>query len=118
MHSQYPTARIISYAYDAYVVGIWKNISGEGLRGHEKALAYAISNSRPNEVKRRIFFIVHSVGGLVTEQAFSSLWSRTSLASAILLLAQPESSLWARGILDPMSRRGDILLQGSWIDSE
>ena len=66
---QYPTARIITYGYDANVVGLWENASGEVLRGHGKALAYAVSNSRPNEDDRPIFFIAHSLGGLVTEQA-------------------------------------------------
>lgn len=69
MRAHYPTARIIAYGYDANVVGLWKNASGEGLRGHGKALAYAISNSRSSEAKRPIFFIAHSLGGLVTEQA-------------------------------------------------
>jgi hypothetical protein len=69
MRARFPTARIITYGYDANVVGLWENASGEGLRGHGKALAYAISNSRLNEVKRPIFFISHSLGGLVTEQA-------------------------------------------------
>lgn len=39
------------------------------LRGYGKALAYAVSNSRPNEDKRPLFFVAHSLGGLVTEQA-------------------------------------------------
>lgn len=69
MRTQFPTARIITYGYDANIIGLWKNASGEGLRGHGKALAYAISNSRPNETTRPLFFIVHSLGGLVTEQA-------------------------------------------------
>ncbi|KAI4191618.1 MAG: hypothetical protein LQ350_008751, partial [Teloschistes chrysophthalmus] len=69
MRAHYPTARIIAYGYDANVIGLWKNASGEGLRGHGKALAYAISNSRSSEAKRPIFFIAHSLGGLVTEQA-------------------------------------------------
>ncbi|KAF2709069.1 hypothetical protein K504DRAFT_468277 [Pleomassaria siparia CBS 279.74] len=70
VRARFPSARIVSYGYDANVVGLWKNASGEGLRGHGKALAYAISNSRPNEeAKRPLFFIAHSLGGLVTEQA-------------------------------------------------
>jgi hypothetical protein len=69
VRAQFPSARIVSYGYNANVVGLWKNASGEGLRGHGKALAYAISNSRPNEAKRPLFFIAHSLGGLVTEQA-------------------------------------------------
>jgi hypothetical protein len=69
VRAQFPSARIISYGYDANVVGLWKNASGDGLRGHGKALAYAISNSRPNEAQRPLIFIAHSLGGLVTEQA-------------------------------------------------
>ena len=69
VRAQFPSARIISYGYDANIVGLWKNASGDGLRGHGKALAYAISNTRPNEAKRPLFFIAHSLGGLVTEQA-------------------------------------------------
>ena len=69
IRAQFPTARVVSYGYDANVVGLWENASGEGLRGHGKALAYAIANSRPNEAKRPLFFIAHSLGGLVTEQA-------------------------------------------------
>jgi hypothetical protein len=69
VRTRFPSARIISYGYDANVVGLWKKSSGDGLRGHGKALAYAISNSRPNETKRPLFFIAHSLGGLVTEQA-------------------------------------------------
>ena len=64
-----PSARVISYGYDANVVGLWQNASGDVLRGHGKALAYAISNSRPDETKRPLLFIAHSLGGLVTEQA-------------------------------------------------
>ena len=55
------------------MVGLWENTSGEGLRGHGKALTYAISNSRSNEVKRPIFFIAHSLGSLIMEQALVSL---------------------------------------------
>jgi hypothetical protein len=69
VRAQFPSARIISYGYDANLVGLWRNASGEGLRGHGKLLAYAISNSRPNVTKRPLFFIAHSLGGLVTEQA-------------------------------------------------
>jgi hypothetical protein len=69
VRAQFPSARIISYGYDANVVGLWKNASGDGLRGHGKALVYAISNSRPNESQRPLIFIAHSLGGLVTEQA-------------------------------------------------
>jgi hypothetical protein len=69
VRAQFPSARIISYGYDANVVGLWKNASGDGLRGHGKALAYAIANSRPNEAQRPLVFIAHSLGGLVTEQA-------------------------------------------------
>jgi hypothetical protein len=69
MRAQFPTARIITYGYDANLIGLWKNANGDSLRGHGKILAYAISNSRPNEAEQPLFFVVHSLGGLVTEQA-------------------------------------------------
>ncbi|KAF1938286.1 hypothetical protein EJ02DRAFT_28375 [Clathrospora elynae] len=69
MRTQFPSARVTSYSYDANIVGLWENAIGEGLRGYGKALAYAIANSQLNETKRPLFFIAHSLGGLVTEQA-------------------------------------------------
>ncbi|KAF2679033.1 hypothetical protein K458DRAFT_375424 [Lentithecium fluviatile CBS 122367] len=99
MQTQFPTARIITYGYDANIVGLWKNASGDGLRGHGKALAYAISNSQPNEAERPLFFIVHSLGGLVTEQAllFSlepnepRLHSIASRTAGIIFMGTPHS---------------------------
>ena len=99
MRARFPTARIITYGYDANVIGLWKNASGEGLRGHGKALAYAISNSRPNEVKRRIFFVAHSLGGLITEQALvvslepnePRLHSIAACTAGIIFIGTPHS---------------------------
>ncbi|KAF2438446.1 hypothetical protein P171DRAFT_423656 [Karstenula rhodostoma CBS 690.94] len=71
LRAKFPTARIITYGYDANVIGLWKNAGGEGLRGHGKALAYAVSNSRSGKDKdtRPLYFVAHSLGGLVAEQA-------------------------------------------------
>ena len=99
MRTQYPTARIITYGYDANVIGLWKNASGEGLRGYGKALAYAISNSRPNEDKRPLFFVAHSLGGLVTEQALlvslepgePRLHSIAACAAGVVFMGTPHS---------------------------
>jgi hypothetical protein len=97
VRTQFPSARIISYGYDAKVLGLWSNASRDVLRGHGKALAYAISNSRPNEAKRPIFFVAHSLGGLVTEQALliclepgkPRLQSIASCAAGIVFMGTP-----------------------------
>jgi hypothetical protein len=99
VRAQFPQARVISYGYDANIVGLWKNASGEGLRGHGKALAYAISNSRANEATRPLVFIVHSLGGLVTEQALlialepnePRLRSIAACTAGIIFLGTPHS---------------------------
>ncbi|KAJ5023703.1 hypothetical protein PSV08DRAFT_161929, partial [Bipolaris maydis] len=97
--TQFPSARVIIYGYDADIVGLWKNASGEGLRGYDKALAYAISNSRPDETKRPLFFIVHSLGGLFIKQAIlvpldpseSLLQSAAPCTAEIMFMDTPHS---------------------------
>jgi hypothetical protein len=99
VRAQFPSARIITYGYDAKVLGLWSNASRDVLRGHGKALAYAISNSRPNETKRPIFFVAHSLGGLVTEQALliclepsePRLQSIASCAAGMVFMGTPHS---------------------------
>jgi hypothetical protein len=68
-------ARIITWGYDANVARFdgkkLQNASSEGLLSYGQSLAYAIRDSRQNEVPptRPIYFIAHSLGGLVVEQA-------------------------------------------------
>jgi pimeloyl-ACP methyl ester carboxylesterase len=68
----FPQARIMTYGYDADVVRFWTNASSNRLRDHGKSLATSLSDWRGTEdtKHRPIIFIVHSLGGLVCEQAF------------------------------------------------
>jgi pimeloyl-ACP methyl ester carboxylesterase len=68
----FPKARIMTYGYDADVVRFWTNASTNRLRDHGKSLAASLNDRRGTEdtKHRPIIFIVHSLGGLVCEQAF------------------------------------------------
>jgi hypothetical protein len=93
----FPKARVITYGYDANVVSFardWGNASTEGLKSYGQGLAYAVRN-KLNELQNKtthpIYFIPHSLGGLVVEQALlESIGSDISLNN----VAQ-----WTAGIL-------------------
>lgn len=63
------TARIMTFGYDADPVKLWGMPGGDNLRNHGKKLAFAVSDRRRYCRQRPILFIVHSLGGLVCEQA-------------------------------------------------
>ncbi|KAE9372424.1 hypothetical protein N431DRAFT_408655 [Stipitochalara longipes BDJ] len=90
----YPKARVITYGYDANVVNFakdWANASTEGLKSYGQGLAYAVRNELQSKTARPIYFIPHSLGGLVVEQALlESIGSDISLNN----VAQ-----WTAGIL-------------------
>ena len=66
-------SRILSFGYDADVVGIWGRgpASGSRLSNHAENLVGKLvrERERSNTEFRRIIFVAHSLGGLVTEQA-------------------------------------------------
>lgn len=68
----FPQARIMTFGYDADVVRFWTNASTNRLRDHGKSLATSLNDQRATEdtKHRPIIFVVHSLGGLVCEQAF------------------------------------------------
>jgi pimeloyl-ACP methyl ester carboxylesterase len=68
----FPQARIMTYGYDADVVRLWTNASANRLRDHGKSLAASLIDRRSTEDTKHcpIIFVVHSLGGLVCEQAF------------------------------------------------
>jgi protein SERAC1 len=69
----------------------WGNASTEGLKSYGLGLAYAVRNLLQNKTARPIYFIPHSLGGLVVEQALlESIGSDVSLHNV---------SLWTAGIL-------------------
>ncbi|KFY29287.1 hypothetical protein V493_02440 [Pseudogymnoascus sp. VKM F-4281 (FW-2241)] len=63
------TARIMIFGYDADIVNIFGMAGGNNLRNHGKSLAFKVSDRRSNCRDRPIFFIAHSLGGLVCAQA-------------------------------------------------
>ncbi|KAH6666683.1 Alpha/Beta hydrolase protein, partial [Halenospora varia] len=64
-----PTARILTFGYDADVIKLWGVAGSNNLRNHGKNLASAVSDRRRDCRHRPIIFIAHSLGGLVCEQA-------------------------------------------------
>jgi pimeloyl-ACP methyl ester carboxylesterase len=64
-----PTARIMTFGYDADVVKLWGMAGNNTLRNHGKSLASDVSDQRRGHRERPIIFIAHSLGGLVCEQA-------------------------------------------------
>lgn len=71
--NDFPKARIMSFGYDADAVKLWtvRPAGSNDLRDHGKSLANGIAEWRADvSVRNRpIVFIVHSMGGLVCEQA-------------------------------------------------
>ncbi|KAI0971312.1 Alpha/Beta hydrolase protein [Xylaria arbuscula] len=74
--SRTPEARILTFGYDASVIGFWRGISGNSIGDHSNNLLSALSGCRSDDEIRPIIFIAHSLGGLVVKDALLS--SRTS----------------------------------------
>jgi protein SERAC1 len=62
-------ARIMTFGYDANVVRLWSIAGSSGLYDHGKSLEYQLDHARSRDSSRPIFFVAHSLGGLVCEQA-------------------------------------------------
>ncbi|KAK4063787.1 hypothetical protein Trihar35433_8495 [Trichoderma harzianum] len=64
-----PTARIITYGYDADVLHLTRVAGQNTVREHAKTLINDLSALRTDTVGRPIIFVVHSLGGLVIQDA-------------------------------------------------
>lgn len=66
----FPQTRIITFGYDADVVGLLKTAGSGTLRGHGSALVNDLGTRRSDteSAKCPIIFVAHSLGGLVVEQ--------------------------------------------------
>ncbi|KAK1772209.1 hypothetical protein QBC33DRAFT_520561 [Phialemonium atrogriseum] len=67
-----PSARILTYGYDANVVKMWSWVSSNNLADHAKNLLSALATCRNTDTEamnRRLIFVAHSLGGLVCQEA-------------------------------------------------
>ncbi|KAH8802861.1 hypothetical protein F5884DRAFT_487473 [Xylogone sp. PMI_703] len=101
----FPQARIITYGYSVDIprfVSDWKNQSSDSMERYGHSLAYAIQASRQDPkhgiITCPIYFVPHSFGGLVVEQALllcagvnSALRSVTDATAGILFMGTPHS---------------------------
>ncbi|KAH6686174.1 hypothetical protein F5X68DRAFT_153560 [Plectosphaerella plurivora] len=73
-----PRTRIVTFGYDADVVHFWSQASQNRVRNHAVNLVNAVSQlrERSDTEDRPIIFVVHSLGGLIFEDAM--LASRNS----------------------------------------
>jgi pimeloyl-ACP methyl ester carboxylesterase len=68
-----PDARILSFGYDANVVGWWTAASVNRIGSHAEALLGAVTRlrERTNSENRKIIFVMHSLGGLVVQSTLA-----------------------------------------------
>lgn len=65
-------ARIITFGYDVDVVNFWKHAAQDGISGYANDLLGSLAGCREGiSDSRRIIFVVHSLGGLVTQRALN-----------------------------------------------
>ena len=68
-----PDARILSFGYDADIVKFWNPASNSRLSNHAENMVGDLvrKRERTNTEDRKILFVAHGLGGLVTEHALS-----------------------------------------------
>ena len=68
-----PDTRILSFGYDADILHFWNPVSNSRLSNHAEKLVgdLARERERTDTETRKILFVAHSLGGLVTESALS-----------------------------------------------
>ncbi|EHK48670.1 hypothetical protein TRIATDRAFT_191799 [Trichoderma atroviride IMI 206040] len=80
-----PTARIITYGYDADVLHLTRVAGQNTIREHAKTLINDLSALRTDTVGRPIIFVVHSLGGLVIQEALQICTNPNDEAQSDLL---------------------------------
>ncbi|MCJ1425649.1 hypothetical protein MMC29_003549, partial [Sticta canariensis] len=68
-----PDARILSFGYDADIVNFWRPASNNFLSNHAEKMVSKLASERrrTSTESRKIIFVAHSLGGLVTQRALS-----------------------------------------------
>ncbi|KAI9793032.1 MAG: hypothetical protein M1816_000930 [Peltula sp. TS41687] len=63
-------ARIMTFGYDADVVNFWTHAAQDGISGYANDLLGSLAGCRGDVIdNRKIVFVAHSLGGLVTQRA-------------------------------------------------
>ncbi|KAJ4352526.1 uncharacterized protein N0V89_007875 [Didymosphaeria variabile] len=64
-------ARILAFGYDANIVNFWDQAAQDGISGYAKDLLGKLWRKRQHDPNRKIVFIAHSMGGLVTQRVLT-----------------------------------------------
>jgi hypothetical protein len=64
-----PNVRILAWGYDADIVNLMTPAGQNRIANHARDLLTDLENSRIDDIDRPIIFVVHSLGGLVVEDA-------------------------------------------------
>ncbi|KAK5661437.1 hypothetical protein OQA88_11338 [Cercophora sp. LCS_1] len=114
-----PQARILSFGYDAGVIGWRSRLSGNRIGDHARNLLAALAGHREadNTNNRPLIFVCHSLGGLVCQDAL--LISRTSpdphlrqilsTTHAVLFLGTPHSGTGLAVVGQRLSRLAGLV---------
>ena len=101
LSSEFPSARIFTWGYDAYVVRATV-VSSNGLKEHATNLLADITDIRVSCPSRPLIFVAHSLGGLVCKRAVllsqthaeSHLRTLFSALKGIVFMGTPHQGSW------------------------
>lgn len=82
-----PTARIILYGYDADVIHLTRPAGQNTVHDHARNLVNDLASCRREAVGRPIIFVVHSLGGIVCQDALLTCVNPSEEAQRDILLS-------------------------------
>ncbi|KAF2745974.1 hypothetical protein M011DRAFT_405378, partial [Sporormia fimetaria CBS 119925] len=93
LHKEFPNVRVLTFGYDAEVIGFLNMAGRNSVRDHGKSLAQDLAGrrTRTDSRDRPLIFVAHSLGGLVVEQSLligrgsSQLHVKALLSSTIAI---------------------------------
>ncbi|KAI9720681.1 MAG: hypothetical protein M1835_004022 [Candelina submexicana] len=67
--------RILSWGYDADIINLWNPASNNRVANHAQNLNGDLARKRDESEHRKLIFVVHSLGGLLVEEALYLSWN-------------------------------------------